>query len=87
MKKKIIGGIAIMAIAIAAAFNLNLNKESQDLSMLSLANVDALASESTSKKYDCYSILNGSGQSISCSSCQMDSGTPPWYHFGSKCTR
>jgi hypothetical protein len=51
---------------------------------LLLENIEALA-RAEAKKYDCYSILEGSGQSISCSTCKMDSGTPPWYHFGSTC--
>jgi len=59
-----------------------------DLAAVHLANIEALADgESSSKKYDCYSILDGSGQSISCSTCNMAKGKPPWYHFGSKCTK
>lgn len=47
MKKKIFGGIAILTIAVLAAFNVNLDNENNDLSLLSLANVEALASETT----------------------------------------
>lgn len=89
MKKKIFGGILAVAIAAVAAVNVNFNNEAEDaLSALSLANVEALADgESGSNNYKCYSILEGSGQSISCSTCQMAAGTPPWYHFGSRCTK
>ena len=43
MKKRILSGVAVMAIATIAAFNLNLNVENQELSLLNLANVEALA--------------------------------------------
>jgi hypothetical protein len=46
MKKKILGGIAILAIAAVAVFNVNFNSQSNDLSDVSLANVEALAQES-----------------------------------------
>jgi len=43
MKKKIFGGIVILAIAAMAAFNVNMNTQNENLSDLSLANVEALA--------------------------------------------
>jgi hypothetical protein len=44
MKKKILGGIAILAIAALAAFNVNLNlAQESNMSPLALANVEALA--------------------------------------------
>jgi hypothetical protein len=43
MKKKILGGIAILAIAAVAAFNVGFNSQSDDLSDVLLANVEALA--------------------------------------------
>ncbi|GAB6008837.1 NVEALA domain-containing protein [Dysgonomonas reticulitermitis] len=44
MKKKIIGGIAILAIAAVAAFNVNLNlAQESNMSPLALANIEALA--------------------------------------------
>ena len=56
MKKKILGGIAILAIAAVAAFNVNFNTQSNDLSAVSLANVEALAGElSGGNTVDCYS--------------------------------
>ncbi len=42
MKKIIISGVAVLAIAAAATLNVNLNKRSNDLSGISLANVEAL---------------------------------------------
>ncbi|MDL2241615.1 NVEALA domain-containing protein [Bacteroidales bacterium OttesenSCG-928-L03] len=45
MKKIIIGSIAIVVIAVAATFNVNVNTSKDDLSLLSLANVEALANE------------------------------------------
>jgi hypothetical protein len=43
MKKKFFAGIAVLAIATMAAFNVNLNTPENDMSALSLANVEALA--------------------------------------------
>jgi hypothetical protein len=45
MKKKIFGGIALLAIAATAVWNVNLNSQSNDLSAVSLANIEALAQE------------------------------------------
>jgi len=44
MKTKILGGIAIVAIAVTVSFNVTLSNKKQDnTSMLALANVEALA--------------------------------------------
>lgn len=43
MKKKIIGSVAVMAIAAITAFNLNFSNQENDFQSLSLANVEALA--------------------------------------------
>jgi hypothetical protein len=45
MKKFILGGIAVLAIAAVAVVNVNLGSKSSDLSTISLANVEALAIE------------------------------------------
>jgi len=45
MKKKIIGCLCVLAIAAVAAFNLNFNLLENDTSVLSIANLEALASE------------------------------------------
>jgi len=48
MKKKIFGGALLLAIAATAAFNLNFSmNENNKLSSLALADVEALANEST----------------------------------------
>jgi hypothetical protein len=51
MKKKIFGGIALLAIAAVAAWNVDLNSQSNELSAVSLANVEALAGESADCKF------------------------------------
>ncbi|GAB6013572.1 NVEALA domain-containing protein [Viscerimonas tarda] len=43
MKKKIIGGLAILAIAAVTVLNVNLSSQKELLSDISLANVEALA--------------------------------------------
>ena len=43
MKKKILGGIAVVAIAITMALNVNFSAKNNNLSDLTLANVEALA--------------------------------------------
>ena len=48
MKKKIFGGIAVIAIVVVVAFNVSLSTEKNNQDMkLSLANVEALAQEAT----------------------------------------
>ena len=43
MKKKIFGGIAVVAIAVAMTLNVNFSTKDNTLSNISLANVEALA--------------------------------------------
>lgn len=43
MKKKILGGLAILSIAVVAAFNVNVNVQNEGFSEVSLENVEALA--------------------------------------------
>ncbi len=82
--KKILAMIVIVTTGIIGSFYGQIPASHK----LLLNNVEALAQkEATSKKYDCYSIFEGTGSSISCSTCKETTGTPPWYHFGSKCTR
>jgi hypothetical protein len=60
MIKKVLGGIALLAIAAVAAWNVNLSSQSNDLSELSLANVEALAGNETSEcPNGCYPNGNG----------------------------
>ena len=52
MKKKILGSIAILAIAAVAALNVNFST-SNDLSGISLTNVEALASSEDPPVFNC----------------------------------
>ena len=47
MKKTIIGSIAVLAISVTIALNMNLGKQGNGLSDISLANIEALAEESS----------------------------------------
>ena len=54
MKKKIFGGIAVLAIAAVAAWNVSVNKQTEGFSTIMLANVQALAQESNPNVITCY---------------------------------
>jgi hypothetical protein len=75
IKKKILGGTALLAIAAVAAWNMNLNSQGNDLSDVSLANVEALAQESggnsCSASANCYygSQIEGSVSCTGTSTC------------------
>jgi len=45
MKKKIISGLAVLAIAVAAAWNVSFNSQTRGMTDVMLANVEALADE------------------------------------------
>lgn len=79
--------MAIIIVSVVGAMNLNISLSSNSLQ---LKNVEALANGEggVSHKYTCYSILDGnSGTSVFCSTCDAKTGIPPWYHFGSTCTK
>lgn len=60
MKKKVFGAVALIAIAVAAGWNYQQSQQESELSDLTLANVEALASgESSDCPNGCYD--NGSG--------------------------
>lgn len=60
MKKKVFGVVALIAIAVAAGWNYQQSKQESEISDLTLANVEALASgESSNCPNGCYD--NGSG--------------------------
>ncbi|GHT61489.1 hypothetical protein AGMMS50239_12500 [Bacteroidia bacterium] len=61
MKKIILSGAALLAIAAGAVFNVNLNSQSNKLSAVSLANVEALA--------ECENTVNTSGSIITVTVC------------------
>jgi hypothetical protein len=58
MKKKIFGGIALLAIAAVAAWNVNLDAKNNDLSAPSLTDIEAAA--------DC-EVTKGGSVKLSCS--------------------
>jgi hypothetical protein len=85
MKKKILGGIALLAIAAVAVWNVNLNSQSNKLSGAMLANVEALAEENggsdckwksikCSKGNSNYEgcLTNGDGTACTCGSVSRD---------------
>lgn len=60
MKKKVFGAVALIAIAVAAGWNYQQSQQESEISDLTLANVEALASgESSDCPNGCYD--NGSG--------------------------
>lgn len=67
MKKKLIIGFGAFAIAAIAAFNININTNNSDLSTLSLANVEALAQESSITTWNCTGSM--SACNLSCGQC------------------
>jgi hypothetical protein len=58
MKKYIISGIAVLAIAAVAAWNVGLNSQKNGLSDIQLANVEALAQESGGGSHSCSASAN-----------------------------
>ncbi|MCY4778296.1 NVEALA domain-containing protein [Sphingobacterium sp. UT-1RO-CII-1] len=52
MKKKILGALAVVAIAAVATFNMNINNN-DELSAISLANVEALAMNESGGSGNC----------------------------------
>ena len=62
MKRKIIGGMAVLIIATVAMFNVNIGSKSSKLSDISLTNVEALAegdeAGGSSGTFTCYSRFN-----------------------------
>ena len=87
MEKKIIYILIIIIVSIIGTMNFNMTLSSNSVQ---LKNIEALANgeSGVSRKYDCYSILEGnSGISVFCSTCDAKTGIPPWYHFGSTCKK
>lgn len=54
MKKKILSGLFTISIAAVVAFNVSMNMDKSELSLLVLANVEALASSEASPGDPCY---------------------------------
>jgi hypothetical protein len=67
MKKKILGGIAVLAIAAVAAWNVGLSSQKNDgLSDIMLANVEALASGESVLDYRIYYVYAASSTQWTC---------------------
>lgn len=64
MGKKFFGVIAFVAIAAAAGWNYQQNTNEVELSDLALANVEALARDESSSKYEY--VIPGSDSSVAC---------------------
>ncbi|GHT74330.1 hypothetical protein AGMMS50262_07070 [Bacteroidia bacterium] len=63
MKKKNFGGIAVLAIAAVAMLNVNFNSQKSELSGISLANVEALASGEEGSGKSCYANVTPASDS------------------------
>jgi hypothetical protein len=80
MNTKILGGIVVLAIVAVGAWNVSINLQNNDLSSLSLANVEALAQNenSTLTTYTCWkNIQGGLSPTRLCSGC-----SPVWFTTG-----
>lgn len=89
MKKKILGGFTIAFIAAVAAFNINFNmNENNELSAISLANVEALADgEGGDGGQKCWKTITSKegSQVLYCGTCSWVSGTFSWVSGSSTC--
>lgn len=80
MKKKILGGVAVMVIAAVGVFNVNFSNSSDNLLGITMANIEALANGESGAKCPngCSSIGWGTSKILECD-CNYD-------HFSS-CSR
>lgn len=87
MKKYIFGGIVILAIAATTTFNVNLTSKTNGISNVMLANVEALADESSGEGKDCWdTITTATAQStLYCGTCSSVSGKPSAFASQKKC--
>jgi hypothetical protein len=86
MKKKILIGIAAVAVATIAAVNVNYALQGDDLSELSVANLEALAQESGNTR-DCPggSCSYSNPYSGNCTACCPSGKNPRCDSFGCTC--
>ncbi len=78
MKKKIILGVATLAIVTVATINVNMSKNDNQLSALGLANVEALATPETNtpgSNYSCSATYDCGDGSVSCTGDVCKRGT------------
>lgn len=86
--KKIAKLAAAGIFFLALFFNVKLTLENPFVNIDNAVLAQNTSSGGGSGSYKCYSILQGSdGQSVACSTCELATGIPPWYHFGSTCSR
>jgi hypothetical protein len=64
MKKRILIGIAAAAVVAVSAVSVNIALQSNDLSALSLANVEALAQEVNSNTIGCWQTVSTEGTKL-----------------------
>ena len=64
MKKKILGGIAVLAIAVVIAWNMNLSSRTNGMSDVMLSNVEALAADEGSNGKAGSIILTDAGREV-----------------------
>lgn len=81
MKKKITGAVAVFAIVAMAAFNINVNNN-DELSGMTLANIEALASGETGESGtgECWKTITEQAGSrvLYCGSCKWMDGAKSW---------
>jgi hypothetical protein len=86
MHKQILGGIAIIAITGIAVWNVNLSTNSNDLSTISLANIEALAEESGIANCPGGSCSYSNNFGASCSVCCPRGKNPRCNSWGCECS-
>jgi hypothetical protein len=86
MKKKIVYGISVLAIAAAAAWNVSMNSQKNGLSDVMLANAEALAQEGGSVS-SCPggSCSWGDSHGNNCTACCPSEKNPSCSSFTCKC--
>ncbi len=88
MKKKIFGGLVVAAVAAIASFNVNINLNAEnEISSVSLANVEALAQSESGGNKKCWNTITTKegSQVLYCQSCSWVSGTYSWSSSSGTC--
>ena len=87
MKKKFFGVVAVLVIAVVTAWNVNLGSKTNGMSNVMLADVEALADESSSGGKDCWdTVTNATDQfTFYCGSCSSVPGKPSAFASQKKC--
>ncbi|WP_118194491.1 NVEALA domain-containing protein [Albibacterium indicum] len=87
MKKKILTASAAIVVALFAAINLNIKKDDNNISMLTMNNIEALATGEEDDKETCYNtITTKEGSQVRyCQTCEFVDGTYAWNSSSDKC--